>query len=60
MRSRGGTDEAVLFSPRQYAPEYLLYDNTPWAGVHLSDVALRLKAEFPEEAKAGWGDICRG
>eukprot|EP00969_Alexandrium_andersonii_P191208 8445908-Alexandrium_andersonii.AAC.1 len=30
-----------------------------WRGVHLSDVAQRLRAEFPEEAKAGWGDICR-
>eukprot|EP00969_Alexandrium_andersonii_P131051 5795248-Alexandrium_andersonii.AAC.1 len=56
MWSRGGTDEAVLFSSCQYAPKYLLFDNTLCAGVHLSDVAQRLRAEFLEEAKAGWDD----
>eukprot|EP00969_Alexandrium_andersonii_P051612 2266775-Alexandrium_andersonii.AAC.1 len=30
-----------------------------WAGVHLADATQRLRAEFPEEAKAGWDDICR-
>eukprot|EP00969_Alexandrium_andersonii_P325000 14360364-Alexandrium_andersonii.AAC.1 len=60
MRSRGGADEAVLFSSYQYAPKYLLYDNAPWAGVRLTDVALRLRAGFPEEAKVGRGHICRG
>eukprot|EP00969_Alexandrium_andersonii_P303935 13434968-Alexandrium_andersonii.AAC.1 len=59
MRSRGGADEAVLFSSYQSAPKYLLFDNTLWAGVHMSDAAARLKAEFPEGAEAGWGDICR-
>eukprot|EP00969_Alexandrium_andersonii_P008394 365814-Alexandrium_andersonii.AAC.1 len=59
MRSRGGADETVLFSSYQYAPKHLLFDNVLRAGVHLSDVALRLRAEFPEEAKAGWGDVCR-
>eukprot|EP00969_Alexandrium_andersonii_P185456 8194049-Alexandrium_andersonii.AAC.1 len=59
MRSRGGTDEAVLFSSYQDTPKYLLYDNTLWAGMHMSDVAQPLRAEFPEEAKAGWDDICR-
>eukprot|EP00969_Alexandrium_andersonii_P241352 10657286-Alexandrium_andersonii.AAC.1 len=58
MRSRGGADEAVLFSSYQHAPKYLLYDNALWLGVHLSDASQRLKAEFPEAAKAGWGDIC--
>eukprot|EP00969_Alexandrium_andersonii_P300878 13301760-Alexandrium_andersonii.AAC.1 len=59
MRSRGGNDEAVPFSSYQYAPKYLLYDNEVWAGVHLADVAQRLRAEFPAGAKAGWGDVCR-
>eukprot|EP00969_Alexandrium_andersonii_P146524 6479765-Alexandrium_andersonii.AAC.1 len=27
--------------------------------MRLTDVALRLRAEFPEEAKVGWGHICR-
>eukprot|EP00969_Alexandrium_andersonii_P032123 1403669-Alexandrium_andersonii.AAC.1 len=33
MRSRGGDDEAVLYSPYQYAPKHLLFSNEVWAGV---------------------------
>eukprot|EP00969_Alexandrium_andersonii_P260673 11524691-Alexandrium_andersonii.AAC.1 len=60
MRSRGGTDEAVLFSSYQYAPKHLLCDSALWAGVHLTDVAQRLRAEFPEGAMVDGDHICRG
>eukprot|EP00969_Alexandrium_andersonii_P362130 15459039-Alexandrium_andersonii.AAC.1 len=50
----------VVFSAYQRAPQHLLYDNERRNGVHPPDVAARIRARVAEEAREGWGMICRG
>eukprot|EP00969_Alexandrium_andersonii_P360045 15454532-Alexandrium_andersonii.AAC.1 len=49
----------VVFSAYQYAPQHLLY-NDRRSGIGLAEVAGRVRAKMPAEAREGWGMICRG
>eukprot|EP00969_Alexandrium_andersonii_P274618 12137261-Alexandrium_andersonii.AAC.1 len=59
MRPRQNGKGCIVFSAYQYAPQHLLYTDQ-WNGIGLAEVARRIRARMPADAREGWDMICRG
>eukprot|EP00969_Alexandrium_andersonii_P296562 13104760-Alexandrium_andersonii.AAC.1 len=59
MRPRRSGKGCIVFSAYQYAPQHLLHTDQ-WNGIGLEEVARRIRARMPDDAKEGWDTICRG
>eukprot|EP00969_Alexandrium_andersonii_P056980 2512889-Alexandrium_andersonii.AAC.1 len=59
MRPRQTGKWPVVFSAYQHAPQHLLH-NDQWNGIGLAEVARRIRAKMPADAREGWDMIRRG